>query len=311
MELRPLKERPLLIEPTEEPKLKDTTIESEEKDMKEKPQSTACTFHAPPQILDIDGFIKHQPITIFADTRSSNDLMNDKRKHVTLCGKGENEEKMILTQCLEKLAEISGTSTELSRHLPTRLHDPRMFLMQCSLISGYFHDFTEERTMMLKVFPDDNLGSTTHDHKKEQEKGIHVTPTAMMSSISMLALPERNNVFVLRVDTSIVGIDTTLMQDGRLLIYIEASPTLYEKDTPQLVTCMVPTLVDHTNLQKLKIEGFLEQQSVIILIDAGSTHNFMSSDFHDFPQDRSMMLKDFLDDDLQSTAQDREKIEPL
>ncbi|RWV84159.1 hypothetical protein GW17_00054154 [Ensete ventricosum] len=38
--------------------------------------------------------------------------------------------------------------------------------MQCSLISGYFHDFTEERTMMLKVFPDDDLGSTAHDRKK-------------------------------------------------------------------------------------------------------------------------------------------------
>ncbi|RWV79912.1 hypothetical protein GW17_00058890 [Ensete ventricosum] len=41
------------------------------------------------------------------------------------------------------------------------------FLMQCSLISGYFHYFTEERTMMLKVFPDDDLGSKTHDRKKE------------------------------------------------------------------------------------------------------------------------------------------------
>ncbi|RRT37710.1 hypothetical protein B296_00004702 [Ensete ventricosum] len=68
-------------------------------------------------------------------------------------------------------------------------------LMQCSLISGYIHDFTEERTMMLKVFPDDDLGSTTHDRKKEQEKGIHMAPTTMMLSISMLALPERGNVF--------------------------------------------------------------------------------------------------------------------
>ncbi|RRT58192.1 hypothetical protein B296_00005014 [Ensete ventricosum] len=50
-----------------------------------------------------------------------------------------------------------------------------------------------------------------------------------------------------------------------------------EKDTPQPITHMVPTLVDYTNLQKLKIEGFLEQQSVIILIDIGSIHNFMSS----------------------------------
>ncbi|RZS10438.1 hypothetical protein BHM03_00041662 [Ensete ventricosum] len=81
--------------------------------------------------------------------------------------------------------------------------------MQCSLFSGYFHDFTEERTMMLKVFPDDDLESTTHDRKKEQEKGIHMTPTAMM-----LVLPERGNVFVLGADTSRVGIDITLMQDG-------------------------------------------------------------------------------------------------
>ncbi|RWW72002.1 hypothetical protein BHE74_00020220 [Ensete ventricosum] len=50
-----------------------------------------------------------------------------------------------------------------------------------------------------------------------------------------------------------------------------------EKDAPQLATRTVPTLAGYNNLQKLKIEGFLEQQSVIILIDAGSTHNFMSS----------------------------------
>ncbi|RRT41523.1 hypothetical protein B296_00019499 [Ensete ventricosum] len=43
-------------------------------------------------------------------------------------------------------------------------------LMQCSLILGYFHNFTEERTMMLRVFPDDDLRSTAHNRKKEQEK---------------------------------------------------------------------------------------------------------------------------------------------
>ncbi|RZR93573.1 hypothetical protein BHM03_00022125 [Ensete ventricosum] len=37
----------------------------------------------------------------------------------------------------------------------------------------------------------------------------------------------------------------------------------------------------------------------------------IQGDFHDFPQDWTIMLKDFLDDDLRSTAQDREKIEPL
>ncbi|RWV94647.1 hypothetical protein GW17_00042799 [Ensete ventricosum] len=52
-----------------------------------------------------------------------------------------------------------------------------------------------------------------------------------------------------------------------------------ENDTPQLATHTVPTLAGYTNLQKLKIEGFLEQQSVIILIDAESIHNFMSNCF--------------------------------
>ncbi|RZR81020.1 hypothetical protein BHM03_00007166, partial [Ensete ventricosum] len=77
---------------------------------------------------------------------------------------------------------------------------------QCSLISGYFYDFTEERTMMLNVFPDVDLGSMAHDRKKEQEKGIYMTPTVMMPFILMLALPERGNVFVLGADTSRVGI---------------------------------------------------------------------------------------------------------
>ncbi|RWW37739.1 hypothetical protein BHE74_00057129 [Ensete ventricosum] len=133
--------------------------------MKEKPQSAVRTFHAPPQILDIDGFIKHQPITILADTKSSNDLMNNKRQQVTLCGKGENEEKMTSTKCLEKLLEISGTDKLfLKCHIQL---NQLWVLLQCSLISGYFQDFTEERTMMLKIFPDDDLGSTAYDRKKE------------------------------------------------------------------------------------------------------------------------------------------------
>ncbi|RWV98692.1 hypothetical protein GW17_00038442 [Ensete ventricosum] len=55
-----------------------------------------------------------------------------------------------------------------------------------------------------------------------------------------------------------------------------------EKYTPQLTTRTVHTLAGYTNLQKLKIEGFLEQQSVIILIDARSTHNFMSTKLEAF-----------------------------
>ncbi|RWW63285.1 hypothetical protein BHE74_00029533 [Ensete ventricosum] len=57
----------------------------------------------------------------------------------------------------------------------------------------------------------------------------------------------------------------------------DTTPEPKEKDTPQPATCTVPTLAGYTNLQKLKIEGFLEQQSVIVHIDTGSTHNFISS----------------------------------
>ncbi|RZR97826.1 hypothetical protein BHM03_00027081 [Ensete ventricosum] len=57
----------------------------------------------------------------------------------------------------------------------------------------------------------------------------------------------------------------------------DMTPEPKEKDTPQSATRTVPTLVGYTNLQILKIEGFLEQHFVIILIGAGSTHNFMSN----------------------------------
>ncbi|RZS24903.1 hypothetical protein BHM03_00058030 [Ensete ventricosum] len=47
-----------------------------------------------------------------------------------------------------------------------------------------------------KSLPKYDLKSTAHNRKKEQEEGIHMTPTAMMPSISMLALPEHDNVFI-------------------------------------------------------------------------------------------------------------------
>ncbi|RRT72041.1 hypothetical protein B296_00022373 [Ensete ventricosum] len=62
----------------------------------------------------------------------------------------------------EELTKIRKTSTIQEYQL-----NQLWFLMQCSLISGYFHDFTEERTMMLKVFPDNDLKSKAHDCKNE------------------------------------------------------------------------------------------------------------------------------------------------
>ncbi|RRT64408.1 hypothetical protein B296_00041871 [Ensete ventricosum] len=89
------------------------------KDTEGKPQPTAGTFHALSgyaklQIMNIDGLIKHQSVTVLTDIRSPNDLMNDKRKQMTLRGKRGNKEKTVSTQRLEKLAEILGTSAEPS-----------------------------------------------------------------------------------------------------------------------------------------------------------------------------------------------------
>ncbi|RWW40222.1 hypothetical protein BHE74_00054377 [Ensete ventricosum] len=86
------------------------------------------------------------------------------------------------------------------------------FLMQRSHSSGYFHDFPKERTIMLEVFSDEDLRSMAHDRKKEQEKGIYITPTATMPSTSLLALPECDNMSVIGVDISGVRIGTVLMQ---------------------------------------------------------------------------------------------------
>ncbi|RRT79925.1 hypothetical protein B296_00007272 [Ensete ventricosum] len=48
-------------------------------------------------------------------------------------------------------------------------------LMQCSLISSYFHDFIKEQTMMLKVFPDDDLGSR-HDRVDMSGRSANSAP---------------------------------------------------------------------------------------------------------------------------------------
>ncbi|RWV96253.1 hypothetical protein GW17_00041050 [Ensete ventricosum] len=147
-------------------------------------------------------------------------------------------------------------------------------LKQHSQISGYFHDFSKEWTIMLKVFPDDDHRSTTHDRKKieslqrqyqhricdikpywmeikilkEQEEGINMSTiyrilTTTMPSTSMLALPDRDNVFAIGAYISRIGIGTTLMQDGRLLICTEALPTFHtiKDDSAQIHPPGIPT----------------------------------------------------------------------
>ncbi|RWV86959.1 hypothetical protein BHE74_00023791 [Ensete ventricosum] len=74
--------RLLMIKPIEESEPRDVDLESEEEDMEEDPQPTVNTIHAlansNPQMMKIEGFLKHQPIIILIDTRSTNNFMDSK-----------------------------------------------------------------------------------------------------------------------------------------------------------------------------------------------------------------------------------------
>ncbi|RWW76355.1 hypothetical protein BHE74_00015563 [Ensete ventricosum] len=70
-----------MIKPIEESEPEDADLEFE-KDA-EDPQPTVSIVHtlagyANPQTMKIDGFLKHQPVTILIDTRSTNNFMDNK-----------------------------------------------------------------------------------------------------------------------------------------------------------------------------------------------------------------------------------------
>ncbi|RWV98629.1 hypothetical protein GW17_00038513 [Ensete ventricosum] len=73
----------LMIKPIKDPETKDVDHEPEEEDMEEESQPTISTVHAlasyaNPQTMKIDGFLKHQPITILIDIGSTNNFMDNK-----------------------------------------------------------------------------------------------------------------------------------------------------------------------------------------------------------------------------------------
>ncbi|RWW22372.1 hypothetical protein GW17_00013430 [Ensete ventricosum] len=75
---------------------------------------------------------------------------------------------------------------------------------------------------------------------------------------------------------------------GRLLLIKPIDDSEHEKedheheeenieDDPQRTDCMVHALMGYANPQMMKIGGFLKQQPIIILIEIGSTNNFMNN----------------------------------
>ncbi|RWV90138.1 hypothetical protein GW17_00047682 [Ensete ventricosum] len=49
------------------------------------------------------------------------------------------------------------------------------------------------------------------------------------------------------------------------------------EEEPQLADYAVDTLADYSNPQTMKVGGLLKQQPITILIDTGSTNNFLNS----------------------------------
>ncbi|RZR96245.1 hypothetical protein BHM03_00025223 [Ensete ventricosum] len=84
----------------------------------------ALAGHANSQAAKVESF-KQQLVTFL-----TNNLMNGKGDQVTICEKHGSEVMTIMTQHLQKLAEISGASTESSRLLPTMLYNLHMLILQ-------------------------------------------------------------------------------------------------------------------------------------------------------------------------------------
>ncbi|RWW51435.1 hypothetical protein BHE74_00042213 [Ensete ventricosum] len=70
-----------------------------------------------------------------------------------------------------------------------------------------------------------------------------------------------------------------LMEEA-VLQHLKESLDHEDKDVEeeaQPINCMVYVLINYVNPQTMKVGGFLKQQSITILIDTGSTNNFLNS----------------------------------
>ncbi|RWW58394.1 hypothetical protein BHE74_00034750 [Ensete ventricosum] len=90
-----------MIELIEEPEPEDADLESKEEDTREKSQSIVCIVHALSdyanlQTMKIDGFLKHQLVTILVNTGSINNFMDSKVE--TLLVVGRSDETLVMVR---------------------------------------------------------------------------------------------------------------------------------------------------------------------------------------------------------------------
>ncbi|RWW10098.1 hypothetical protein GW17_00026377 [Ensete ventricosum] len=192
--------------------------------------------------------------------------------------------------------------------LKCHIQSNQLWLLKDFQISGYFHDFSMEWTIMLKVFPDDDHRSMAHDRKKESlqrqyQHGIYTPrtrttprPTAYKPP-SIPNCPSLSKILTreeLR-DRSAKGLcwqcDELWSCDhhckkGRLLLTgpltdVEEEVQEHEEEITdeeeQPTDITMHDLPGYANPQTMKVRGFLKQQSITILIDTGCTNNFMNT----------------------------------
>ncbi|RWV82935.1 hypothetical protein GW17_00055524 [Ensete ventricosum] len=214
--------------PTEESKLEDMTLETKEKDTLQPATRTVPT---------LVGYTNPQKI---------------KDKRVAQ----EMTEIQIVGSCLflattHPYILFPRDKLLLKCYIPP---NSPWLLMQHFQISGDFHDFPHDLTMMLKDLLDDDFRSTTQDHEKFKplqwqnlnkrriiRKSQNIIPLTVKKdappwpsgtialTTTILSPPSHGQMFMIGTDISRVGIDGTLVQDGRLLIHTEASPTLHTR----------------------------------------------------------------------------------
>ncbi|RRT33203.1 hypothetical protein B296_00020025 [Ensete ventricosum] len=283
-----------MITPTEEPKFEDMTLEPKEKDTPQPDTRTIPTLadYNNLQELKIEGFLERQSVIILIDARSTHNIMSSKvAAHLMLQKEDYNRFKV-------KVA--NGQILKYNQKCPRKRK------------AG---DSTREPSYY-------NHNTTLGGVPKEKSNGFPIQIQAFHEIEDKNPLPQFAEI--LGISTKPSRLPPLKLSDHPLLnrlklLLVVARPYCFlqpQKDEEKRVVqemietrivrpCLFPAMTYPYivfSRDKLLLKCYIPSNSPWLLI---------SCDFHDFPQDRTMMLKDFLDDDLRSMAQDCEKIEPL
>ncbi|RRT38370.1 hypothetical protein B296_00005944 [Ensete ventricosum] len=219
----------LVIEPVEDEdnETSEKALELKEETMEEESPPANYAVHAlvgysNPQMMKVGGLLKQQPITVL----------------------------------IERVAPI----TSLILRLLHVWHFKSKLILQVSHLKWKFKDDDSAQ-----VLPTDTQADEEHHCKKGQLLVIEPTEDED-NETSEEALEPKEEIMEEESQSTNYAVHALAGYSNSLMIAPTKEPKLEdmtlepkEKDTLQPATRTVPTLVGYTNLQKLKIEGFLEQ----------------------------------------------------